>query len=143
MEDEDQENCSGEMEFEGEHRWTARDRTVIARMEHLNENDSMKVEVEELELLLGPEDSEVDLRRIWRCAKRNKGREIFEIFSSESQSEFLVASRARWDERQRVLVTQEEESRRKAQDVDYEVNQCWTAVYQSMARRMLSFLDKK
>ena len=41
-----------------------------------------------------------------------------------------------------MLVTQEEESRRKAQDVDYEVNQCWTAVYQSMARRMLSFLDK-
>ena len=39
---------------------------VIARMEqYLNENDSMKVDVGELELLLGPEDSEVDLRHIF------------------------------------------------------------------------------
>ena len=59
---EDQESGSCEMEYEGEHRWTARDRTFIARMEQfLNENDNMKVEIEELELLLGPEDSEVDL----------------------------------------------------------------------------------
>ena len=65
----------------------------------------MKVEVEELELLLG-------------------------------ESEFLLASRAR------VLGTQEEESRKKAQEVDCEVSQSWTAVYQSIARRMLSDLDK-
>ena len=53
--------------------------------------------------------------------EEKKGRKIFEIFSSEGQSEFWVASRARWDEHQRVLVTQEEESRRKAHEVDYEV----------------------
>ena len=45
---EDQESGSYEKEFEGEHRWAARDRTV----------DSMRVEIEELESLLGPEDSE-------------------------------------------------------------------------------------
>ena len=118
MEMEDHENCSGEQEFEGEHRWTARDRTVIARMEqYLNENDSMQVEVEELQLLFGPEDSEVDLRQIFTYPRRNKGRRIFELFSSKGRSEFLIASRARWDERQRVLVTQEEESKRKAQVV--------------------------
>ena len=54
----------------------------------------------------------------------------------------LDASRMRWDERQRVLVTPEEESRRKAQEVDYEVVQNWTAVSQTIARRMLSYLDK-
>ena len=70
------------MEFEGEHRWSARDRTVIARMEqYLNENDNMRVEIEELEFLLGPEDSEVDLRQILRYARRKKGGQIFEIFS--------------------------------------------------------------
>ena len=48
MEVKDQESGSGEMEYEGEHRWTARGRTVIARMEqYLNENDNMKVEIEE------------------------------------------------------------------------------------------------
>ena len=53
IEAEDQESGSCEMEFEGEHRWTARDRTV------LNVNDNMRVEIEEeLEFLLGPEDSE-------------------------------------------------------------------------------------
>ena len=68
--------------------------------QYLNENDNMKVEIEELELLLGPED----------YARRKKVRRIFEVFSSKGPSEFLVASRAR----QRVLVTQKEESRRKA-----------------------------
>ena len=72
--------------------------------------------------------------------RKRKGRKVFENFSSKGLSEFLVASRARWDEYQRVLVTQEEESRRKAQEVDYEVNQSW-AVHQSIARRMLSYLD--
>ena len=39
--------------------WSARERRVIARMEkYLNENDCMTLEIEELELLLGPEDSE-------------------------------------------------------------------------------------
>ena len=70
------------MEFEGEHRWSARDRTVIARMEqYLNENDNIRVEIEELEFLLGPEDSEVDLRQILRYARRKKGGRIFEILS--------------------------------------------------------------
>ena len=55
--------------------------------------------------------------------RRKKGGRIFQIFSLKGQSEFLVARRVRWDERQRVLVTQEEESRRRAQEVDYEVCQ--------------------
>ena len=98
MEVEDQENCCCGMEYGGEHLWTARDRVVFVRMEqHLNENDSMKVEIEELELLCGPEESEVDLRYILRYA-RKKGRKLFEIFSLKGQSNFLVASRVRWDE---------------------------------------------
>ena len=43
----------------------------------------MKVEIEELELLLGPEDSEVGLRQVSRYARKNKGCQIFEIFSSK------------------------------------------------------------
>ena len=38
-----------------------------------------------------------------------------------------------------MLVTQE--SRRKAQEVDWGGNQSWAAVYQSIAIRMLSHLD--
>ena len=59
---EDQESGRYEKESEGENRWTARDRTVIAKMEqYLNKNDNMMVESEELVLLLGTEDTEVDL----------------------------------------------------------------------------------
>ena len=76
---EGQESDSYEMEYEGQHRWPTRDRTVIARMAHyLNENDNMRVEIEELEFLLGPEDSE----EILRYARRTKGGRIFEIFGS-------------------------------------------------------------
>ena len=51
-----------------------------------------------------------------------KGRIIFESFSSEGPSEFLVVSRARWDEHQWGM--QKEESRRMAQEVEeWEKNQ--------------------
>ena len=43
--------------------WSARDRTVIAKTkQYLEESQSLKVEVEELEPLLGPDDSDVDVR---------------------------------------------------------------------------------
>ena len=100
MEVEDQ-----EFAHEGEYRWTARHRVVTSRMEqYLDRSESMKVEIEELELLLGPEDSEIDLRYILTNARKNKGRRIFAIFSSQGPSEFLVVSRSRWDEYQRMLV---------------------------------------
>ena len=41
------------------------------------------------------------------------------------------------------MVTLEEESRRKAQEVDYEVNQSWTAVHQTIAKIMLKCLDDR
>ena len=44
--------------------------------------DCMKLEIEELELLLGPEDSEVNLRHTLRNASRRDGG-ILEIFSSK------------------------------------------------------------
>ena len=41
-----------------------------------------------------------------------------------------------------LTVTQEEESIRKAQEVVNEVNQKWTAVYQTIAKIMLKHLDE-
>ena len=57
----------------------------------------MKLKVQ-LELLLGPKDSEVDVRPVLMYTRKKKGRKIFEIFSSKGPSGFLVVSRARWDE---------------------------------------------
>ena len=53
-----------EVEVQGSS-WSAHERTVIARMEKcLNDSDCMKLEIEKVELLMGPKDSEVNLRYI-------------------------------------------------------------------------------
>ena len=82
----------------------------------------------------------MNLRQILRYASR-KGCRIFEIFSSEEQGEHLAATRGGWDERQRLMVTQEEKARRNVQEVDDEMNQNWTAVYQWTEKNMLRYLE--
>ena len=54
----------------------------------------------------------MDFVRILEEARNQQGRAIFETFSSEGPSEFLVVSRARWDEHQRKLSVQNGELRR-------------------------------
>ena len=50
-------------------RWSARERTIIARTKQY----SVKVEVEEVEDLLGPQDVDVDFRRIMKEARDERG----------------------------------------------------------------------
>ena len=68
---------------------------------YLERSYSVKVRVEELEGLLGPEDVDVDFRRILKEARDERGRKIFETSSSEDLS-FLVAEWSRWDEYRRA-----------------------------------------
>ena len=51
---------------------------------YLDKRDDMKLEVGELELLMGPEDSEVDLMYILTHARR-RGSRIFEVFSTKEK----------------------------------------------------------
>ena len=60
----------------------------------------------------------MDFRRILEEARNKQGRVILDTFCSEGPSEFLIVSRARWDEHQRKLGTQKEESRTVAQEVE-------------------------
>ena len=55
----------------------------------------MKVQVEALDAFLGPEDVDVDLRRILKEARDEQGRRIFDTFGSNDMS-FLVADWSRW-----------------------------------------------
>ena len=76
--------------------WSAKDRATIAKTkQYLEESKSLEVEIEELESLLGPHDTEVDFRRILEEPKDEKGCVIFETFSTDGPSEFLVVSRSR------------------------------------------------
>ena len=63
----------------------ARERPVIPNVEnYLDKSDGLKFEVGELEFLVGPEDSEVDLMYVLTHAKRRSSR-IFEIFSAKEK----------------------------------------------------------
>ena len=66
---------------------------------YLDESDDMKVEIEALELLMDPEDSEVCLRYILTHGRRRDSR-ISDIFSTKEKNDHLVASRNRWLEYQ-------------------------------------------
>ena len=56
------------------------ERAIIARTKQFLERSySMKVEVEELEDLLGPEDVDVDFRRILKEARDERGCEILDF----------------------------------------------------------------
>ena len=82
--------------------WNARERTIIARLKQYPERSfSVKVQVEALEALLGPDDVAVDLRRILKEARDERGRNIFETFGSNDMS-FLVAEWSRWDKYKRA-----------------------------------------
>ena len=123
--------------------WSARERTVVARMEnYLNKKDCLKLDIEELELLMGPEDSEVNVRYVLMNASRSSSR-IFEIFSTKEKSEHSGASEVRWDERQRqrVAQAQEERSPRSVQDENDKGDLCWSEACEGIARRMFMFLE--
>ena len=51
-----------------------------------------------MEGFLGPEDVDVDFRRILKEARDERGRNIFETFSSNDMS-FLVAELSGWDKK--------------------------------------------
>ena len=82
--------------------WSAREGTIIViTTQFLEESSSMKVEVGELETLLGPDDIDVDFRRVLEEARDEKGCAIFETFSTDGPNNFVVVSRSRWDKHQR------------------------------------------
>ena len=84
--------------------WSARERVVIAKTKrYLEESESVKVEIEELESQLGPDETHVDFRENHEEASDEKGCAIFETFSTDGPSAFLVVSRSRWDKDQKRL----------------------------------------
>ena len=82
--------------------WNARERTIIARTKTVSGRSfSVKVRVEELEGFLGPEDVDVDVRRILKEA-----RSFLRLFSSDDLR-LLVAEWSRWDKYKRALWRQD------------------------------------
>ena len=70
-------------------------------------------------MLMDPEDSEVSLRYILAHAKR-RGSRIFELFSTEEETDHLVASRNRWLENEGKRVALQERWQSEWQGVNCE-----------------------
>ena len=120
--------------------WSARERTVIAMMEnYLDKSDDLRVEVRELEVLMSPEDSEVNMMCILTQASR-RGSRIFEIFSTCRRSDHFVASRNRWVNFQKKKVEQQERLQRSAKKDCDQGDPCWTEACEGIARKMLKYL---
>ena len=61
--------------------WSAKERTIIERIkQYLEKSYTVKVEVEDSEDLLGPDDVDVDFRRILKEARDETGCTTFETF---------------------------------------------------------------
>ena len=95
----------------------ARDRTVIEKMKHyFDRSESLEVDIDEFECcLLGPNELDVDIR----YARGEQQQRLFHTLSQKGTSDFLVATVARWDEHERLLVIQE----KKCQDLCQAVEQ--------------------
>ena len=120
--------------------WNARETTIIATTKQFLERSfSVKVRVKELEGLLGPEDVDVDLRRILKEARDERGRKnhevspryvmkhatfggsnIFQLFDTSEKPNHLVASRRRWLESQGRDDARQENGRNEWYDLGYQ-----------------------
>ena len=88
-------------------------------------------------MLLGPEDSKVDVKKILRKMRAGGRSRIFELFNTKEKGEHLVASKVRWDERQRQRVEQEERTIKNVQEADDDDDSFWTEVCEGIAKKML------
>ena len=66
-----------------------------------------------------------------------RGSRILEIFSTKEKSEHKVASKVRWEERQRQRVVQEESARRSVQDGNDNGKLCWTEACEGIAMKIV------
>ena len=100
--------------------WSARERRVIAAMEmFLDESDVLKVETKALELLLDPEDREVNLRYILTNASRRRQQDCRD-FSTKEKIDHFVASRNCWLRSTKEKgIAQQERWLSDLQDVNY------------------------
>ena len=90
---------------------------------------ALLLKIKELELLLGPQDSEVHLRKILRNASRRGGR-IFEI--TIEKSEHLLQAKC-----DGMSV------RSNVQDADDEDDHFWTEACEGIAKRMVKYLEER
>ena len=81
---------------------------------------ALEVDIEELQYyLIGPDESDVDIRHITASARGEKQQRLLHTFSQQGVSQFMVASVARWDEHARMLMIHEQKCKEPSQTVEH------------------------
>ena len=100
-----------------DHGWAVVYQTVAKRMlDYLNKCEGLKVDVQELEFhVLAQNEPNIDVKRIVMQARGERHQRLFHASSQQGANEVLVASVARWDERERMLIILEQRSHQLCQ----------------------------
>ena len=107
----------------------------------MKDSDCLKLEAAQLEhYSLGRDDTDVDVRYFLRTATRGC-RKNFEVFNVTGRGEHVVASKVRWDEGQRLKMSQVERMRRECLEFEEEECRGWAAADGDTAKRILKFLE--
>ena len=79
-----------------------------------------EVGVKELEhYLLAPDEQHVDIRHIALHARGDRHQRLFHTFSQQGRSELWLASAARWDEHERMLLLHERKCQVLCQAIEH------------------------
>ena len=78
-------------------------------MKYLKRSESLEVDIKDLEhFLLAPDEPNVDIKHIALRARVGRHQNIFRTFARQGGHEIGVASAARWDEHERMLIIHEQ-----------------------------------
>ena len=98
-----------------DHRWAAIYQAVGKRMlDHLNKCEGLKVDTQELEYhVLAPNEPHMVMH-----ARGERHQQLFYPLSQHGAKDILVASVARWDEHERMLIILEQKSQELCQAIE-------------------------
>ena len=93
-----------------DHRWAAIQQAVAKRMlDYLKNCEQLKVDAQELDFhVLAPNEPHIDIKHIVLHARGERHQTLFHASNQQGANEALVASVARWDEHERMLIILEQ-----------------------------------
>ena len=88
-------------------------------VKYLDRSESLEVDIDELEhVLLAPDEPNVDIKHVAVHARGDRHQKIFHTFAGQGGHEIVVASAARWDEHERMLIIHEQRCQELCQAIE-------------------------
>ena len=100
---------------------------VAKRMlDYVNEGEELRVDTQEVKFhVVSPNGPGIDIMHIVMHARGERHQQFFYAFNQQGAHEVLVASVARWDGHERMLITLEQKSQELSGDSETRGTDCW------------------